>query len=59
MVAWKAYHFQRLLDHYLCDEVALYMYILTHPPLDKMATLLDEIFNYIFLNENHCVPIRI
>ena len=34
--------------------------ILTHLPLDKMATILaDNIFKYIFVNENFCILIDI
>ena len=34
--------------------------MLTHLPLDKMAaTLADDIFNCIFLNENDRIPIQI
>ena len=33
---------------------------LTHLSLDKMATILeDDIFKYIFLNENDRIPIQI
>ena len=34
--------------------------LLTHLPLDKMAAILaDDIFKYIFLNENDGIPIQI
>ena len=35
-------------------------FLLTHLPLDKMATILaDDIFKCIFLNENDNIPIQI
>ena len=32
---------------------------ISHLPLDKMATILADIFNCIFLNENDRIPIKI
>ena len=38
----------------------LYWHGLTHLPLDKMAAIFaDDIFKYIFLNENDRIPVQI
>ena len=39
--------------------MAVFITLLTHLPLDKMAaTLADDNFKNIFLNENYKIPIR-
>ena len=51
---------ERCYNRYMSSEMVEMWHTLTHLPLGKMSSILaDDIFKWIFLNENDRIPIQI